>query len=195
MPSEEQHQELDLIDLALKMPLSSLASWKDYFSSNKSLDSLNNHLVKITNSVGPSIPFQTSFQEISKNKGISFLSLDPTESHMQLFHHGAIIGGSWTSPSTQLVSILGFDHDAKPIQIVLKSIKDVKAKANSYEDFATGLETIESFEKLKNPKLDFHYKNIVPIPHILTKTFMNLPTTDPYTVATAFFESHSLAHH
>jgi hypothetical protein len=170
------------------MPLSSLASWKDYFSSNKSLDSSNNHLVHIRNSVGPSIPFKTSFEEISKNKGISFLSLDPTESHMQLFHHGAIIGGSWASPSTQLISILGFDHNAKPIQIVQKSIKDVKVKANSYEDFTTGLETIESFEKLKNPKLDFHYKNIVPIPQLLTKTFMNLPNTDPYTVAKAFFE-------
>ncbi len=130
------------------MPLSSLASWKDYFSSNKSLDSSNNHLVQIRNSVGPSIPFKTSFEEISKNKGISFLSLDPTESHMQLFHHGAIFGGSWNSPSTQLVSVLGFDHNAKPIQIVQKSIKDVKVKANSYEELTTGLETIESFEKL-----------------------------------------------
>jgi hypothetical protein len=170
------------------MPLSSLASWKDYFSSNKSLDSSNVHLVKIKNSVGPSISFQTSFEEISKNSGISFLFLDPTESHLQLFHHGAIIGGSWNSPGKQLVSILGFDHNSKPVQIVEKSIKDVKAKANSYDDFVTGLGSHEAFEKLKNPKLDFHYKNIVPIPHLLTKTFMNLSSTEPYTVAKAFFE-------
>jgi hypothetical protein len=134
------------------------------------------------------ISFINSFEEISKNQGISFLSLDPTESYMQLFHHGTIIGGSWDSPSKQLVSVLGFDSDAKPIQIVQKSIKDIKTKSHSVEELAIGLQTLDSFEQLKNPKLELHYKNIVPIPHLLTKTFMELPNTDPYSVAKAFFD-------
>ncbi len=136
----------------------------------------------------PSIPFIFSFEEISKNQGISFLSLDPTESYMQLFHHGAIIGGSWNSPAKQLVSVLGFDNEAKPIQIVQKSIKDVKAKSHSVDEFATGLQTQESFEQLRNPKIELVYKNIVPIPHLLTKTFMDLTETDPFSVAKAFFD-------
>jgi hypothetical protein len=107
---------------------------------------------------------------------------------LQLFHHSAVLGGSWISPSKQLVAILGFDIDAKPIQIVEKSIKDVKAKSYSCEEFASGLENSESFEQLKNPKVEFHYKNIIPIPHLLTKTFMDLSDTDTFTVAKAFFE-------
>lgn len=51
-----------------------------------------------------------------------------------------------------------------------------------------GLESNDSFENMKNPKQDFHYKNILPIPHLLTKTFMNLPSTNPYTVAKVLFE-------
>jgi hypothetical protein len=43
---------------------------------------------------------------------------------------------------------------------------------------------------MKNPKLDFYYKNIVPIPHLLTKTFMSLPNTEPYAVAKAFFKQY-----
>jgi hypothetical protein len=106
---------------------------------------------------------------------------------MQLFHHGAVIGGSWNSPSKQIVSVLGFDTEAKPIQIVQKSIKDIKAKSHSVEEFATGLQTPDSFEQLRNPKIELHYNNIVPIPHLLTKIFMELSNTDPYTVANAFF--------
>jgi hypothetical protein len=34
------------------------------------------------------------------------------------------------------------DNNAKPIQIVQKSIKDVKAKSNPYKEFVTSLKTI-----------------------------------------------------
>jgi hypothetical protein len=110
-----------------------------------------------------------------------------------LFHHGTIVGGSWDSPSKQLVSILKFNNDAKPIQLIQKSVKDVKVKSHSFEEFASSIENCASFENMKNPKLDFPYKNILPIPNLLTKTFMNLPSTDPYTVAKGFFEQ--MHHH
>jgi hypothetical protein len=98
------------------------------------------------------IPFLTCFEEISKNQGIFFLSLDPTESHLQLFHHGVVIGKSWK----KLVSILGLDTDVKPLQIVQKSIRDIKAKSYSSEEFALGLESLESFEQMKNPKVELY---------------------------------------
>jgi hypothetical protein len=161
------------------MPLSSILSWKDFFSSTKNLDTSNNHLIEIKSSVGPSIPFLSSFEEISKNSGVSFLSLDPSESQLQLFHNGTIIGGSWSSPMKQLVAVLGFDHTAKPIQIVQKSIKDVRQKSFLIEDFAAGLESNEEFENMRHPRAEFYYKNIIPIPNLLTKTFMDLPSTNP----------------
>ncbi len=51
-----------------------------------------------------------------------------------------------------------------------------------------GIKTLEMFSDLKNPNADLNYKIIIPIPHLLTKAFMNLSSTDPYTVAQAFFE-------
>jgi len=84
------------------MPISALASWKDVFLSNKSLDSSNSHLGKISTVIGPKISTDTSFDEISKNPGVSFLSLDPSESKLQLFRHRNLFGGSWLSSVKQL---------------------------------------------------------------------------------------------
>jgi hypothetical protein len=55
--------------------------------------------------------------------------------------------------------------------------------------FATVLESLEHFEAMKTSNSVFSYKNIIPIPHLLTKTFMNLPYIEPCTVARAFFEA------
>jgi hypothetical protein len=93
------------------------------------LDRSNSQLSKIKAAVGPLTPFSVSFKEISKNKGISFLSLDQSETQLKLFHSGTIIGGSWSSPSKILASVLGFDNSTKPILILEKSIKDVKQKS------------------------------------------------------------------
>jgi hypothetical protein len=36
---------------------------------------------------------------------------------MQLFHHGTIIGGSWSNPEKHHIAILASDTNAKSIQI------------------------------------------------------------------------------
>jgi hypothetical protein len=51
-----------------------------------------------------------------------------------------------------------------------------------------GLESIETFNGRKKMKEDHTYKNILLIPNLLTKTFMNLLSTKPYTIAKEFFE-------
>jgi hypothetical protein len=55
--------------------------------------------------MGLSTAFLKSFDEISKNQGITFLSLDPSETQLQLFHHGSVVGGTWTSPSHLIVAV------------------------------------------------------------------------------------------
>jgi hypothetical protein len=171
------------------MTLSSLSSWADYFSSNKRFELSNHHLAQIQNTVSHSTPFMTSFGTISKNQGISLLSSDPSESKLQLFHHCSTFGGSWDSPTQQLVAVLGFDSQAHPVQLAEKSIKEVKQKTHSFEDFAIGMESKENFEALKNLSVLFHYKNIIPVPHLLAKAFLSLPSTDQFSVANAFFET------
>jgi hypothetical protein len=108
---------------------SSLLPWKHYFLTNKSLSSLDGHLEKIKYASNHSTPFIKSFEEISKNDGIVFLFLDPSETHLQLFHHGIVFSRSWNAPSKQAVAFVGVDNTAKPVQIIQKSIKNKKEKS------------------------------------------------------------------
>jgi hypothetical protein len=99
------------------------------------------------------------------------------------------IGGSWSLPSKQLITLLGTEIESKPVQIVQKSIQDIKPKSFSTKDFATSLEQDGTFASLKTPKVVFHYKNIIPIPNFLTKISIKLYQKDPIQVATTFFHA------
>jgi hypothetical protein len=81
------------------------------------------------------------------------------------------------------------DSYAKPIQIIQKSVKNIKEKSFSFDDFMESLEDKETFTALKTPKVEFHYKNIIPLPNFLTKTFIHLDSTDPFSVAKAFINA------
>lgn len=106
--------------------------------------------------------------------------LDPTESHLQLLHHGDIIGGNWSNPTKKLVAILGTDWDAKPVQLAMKSIKNIKEMSYSFDDLV---------DILTPDDLEYLYKNVIPTPNFLTKIFVNLKSTEPLRVAKAFIES------
>ncbi len=46
---------------------------------------------------------------------------------------------------------------------------------------------IKNLEELKSTRLEFHYRNILPIPHLLTKAYLSLEVFDPQSVAQAFY--------
>jgi len=162
-------------------------SWKHFLLSNPELDIPQNHFAKIKDLAEPGTVFEDVFEIISKNPGISFISLDPSESSIQLFHHCHVIGGSWASPSKSLVCILGVDDSARPIQVISKSVKIVKAKTVSFSELVEDEHSIKNMDELKNKKMEFHWKNIIPIPHFLTKAFLALEKFDPQSVAQAFY--------
>jgi hypothetical protein len=167
------------------------ASWKNYLLSNPEFEKSNNHLPKILALSDPIEPFESVFEEISKNHGISLISFDPSESEIQLFHHNQIIGRSWDNPKKYFTSIRGSDNSARPVQIVLKSIKVVKTKTPALaekmesENMDNPLEKIDDSKKSK--KIDYFQRNILPIPHVLTKAFLNSSKFDPLSVAQAFY--------
>jgi hypothetical protein len=84
--------------------------------------------------------------------------------------------------------VLGTDADAKPVQIIQKSVKNFKEKAHTIEESLDTMDDGEDFEKLDSPSSEFHSKNIIPIPNILTKVFIQLPSTSPFKVAKAFLK-------
>jgi hypothetical protein len=127
-------------------------SCKHFLLSNPDFDVANKHVSKIKELSDPGTPFDISFEEISKNQGILFICVDPTETFLQLIHNCHVIGGSWANPLKMLVGILGTDKNAKPIQLILKSVKTVKTKTDSLEELMSG-ETPNDQNK-KSAKVD-----------------------------------------
>lgn len=160
---------------------------------DKARDSSNALLPKIKAAVGPSIPFVHLFKEISKNQGILLFYFCHWTRPKPNYNYFITVS-SWVDLGhllltfKQLVSVLGIDGSAKPVQIIYKSVKDMKQKSFPFQEFDTSIELIEIFENMKNVKTEFHYNNIIPIPNILTKVFISLRLTGPYFVAKAFFE-------
>jgi len=72
------------------------------------------------------------------------------------------------------------------VQIITKSVRNFKEKAHTIEEYMDSMEEGEDFAKLDSPSSEFHAKNIIPIPNILTKVFIQLPSTTPFKVAKAF---------
>jgi hypothetical protein len=165
-----------------------LSIWKNYFLTNKDLDSSNLHMDKIKKASGHSSTFPKSFKEISKNEGIYFLILDPTKTNLQLLHHGHRLGGNWNSPMKKLVSILGWDSEAKVVQIIQKSIKNIKEKSFGFDELRANVGDEERFTELDAPDVDFLFKYIHPIPNFLTKIFIQLDATTPFNVAKAIIK-------
>jgi hypothetical protein len=62
-------------------------------------------LKKLKGSTEHNKNFATSFNEISKNQGITFLSLDPMEKRLQLFHHSVVFGGNCSEPEKKLLAL------------------------------------------------------------------------------------------
>jgi hypothetical protein len=66
--------------------------------------------------------------------------------------------------------------------------KYLKLKMHSSDEFITCLSSEEEFITVKNPKSEFTYKNIIPLPNLLTKTFMELELKNPINVAMNFLK-------
>lgn len=166
------------------------SSWKHFLLSNPEFETSNNFLAKIKELSDPAVLFDSSFEEISKNPGIAMISLDPSESSIQLFHHNQIIGGTWDNPSKLFVSICGFDKSVRPIQIVKKSLKVAKAKVPPFTEVMTSkLPDSLGTESKSTRRVEVLIKNLIPIPHSLTKTYLSLSEFDPLTVAKAFYDT------
>jgi len=170
---------------------SSLSSktWKDFFLKSKNISYSNSLLKKIRQPTNPDCPFTDSINEISKNPGITFISLDASKEKLQLFHHVSILGGSRTDAKEILVGVLGASNDIVPIQIISNSIKEVKGKNFTFEQFADRLKSKDPLDHDRTAKSAFHNYNILPIPALLTQVFLNLEETDPLNVATKFFQA------
>jgi hypothetical protein len=88
-----------------------------------------------------------------------------------------------------LVGILGSSSNLVPIEIMSNSIKEVKEKSFTFSQIADCLKRKDSLNHNRAAKSDFNNYFILPIAALLTKVFLELEETDPFSVATAFFQA------
>ncbi len=86
----------------------------------------------------------------------------------------------------KFVTILGIEDDAIPIQVSTKSIRDIKTKVFSLEQFEMASFDFDSLSNVKSPKDEFACQNMIPLPLLLTKVFLSQTETDPVSIAMAF---------
>jgi hypothetical protein len=101
-------------------------------------------------------------------------------------HNLGTIGGSWLQDETKLVALLGSDSNPVAVKIKDSSIKDIKPKVPKVEEIQDAIMENISFKNIKGVREIFHYKNIIPVPHALIKSFLSLKQHDPINVAKAF---------
>ncbi len=168
------------------------STWKQFFLESQEFNYSNKLLSKIKEAGSAGNTAEKIFTDFSRNPGIGFLSLDASEENLQLFHHPTILGGSWMDEEIKLVALCGLNNKATPIQVVPKSLKEIKVKAPKSQDIISALSQARSFEtidKISKNSPNIHYKNMIPIPDLLLKTFVQLNKVDPESVAKAFYET------
>jgi hypothetical protein len=50
-----------------------------------------------------------------------------------------------------LIAVLGTDKESKPVQIIQKSIRNIKEKSHSFDDFLTNIDKEDDFSNLDRP--------------------------------------------
>ncbi len=75
------------------------------------------------------------------------------------------------------------------VKIKDTSIIDMKQKISRLQDIQDATTTRMPFQNVKGLKEIFMYKNVIPVPHALVKSFLELNSHDPTSVAQAFFDT------
>ncbi len=139
------------------------ALWKNFLLSNPDFEVSNNYLAKIKDLASQSHPFTSMFEEISKNHGIAMISLDLTESSIQLFHHNQVIGGNWENPSKLFVSICGFNQsfglsssDSQKIRQIDQSKSSLLCRSNGLCYSRVAWRRHEDFSESRIPLHEHH---------------------------------------
>ena len=105
------------------------STWKQFFLDSQEFNYSNKLLSQIKEAGSAGNTAEKIFTDFSHNPGIGFLSLDASEENLQLFHHPTILGSSWMDEELKLVALFGLSNKATPIQVVPKSLKEIKVKA------------------------------------------------------------------
>lgn len=163
------------------------STWRSFFLENDKLKYSDSLLQKVRETATFGVAPATIFDSISKNPGIGLLCLDADGDKLLLLHHLNVLGGSWLQSETKLVALSGVDSKTVAVKIKESSIVDTKQKVPKWQDIQDALDSGTPLQHIKGVKDIFLYKNVIPVPYTLVKSFLALTSFDPENVAQAFY--------
>lgn len=157
-------------------------NWLKFLLNEDSLDYLDNELLNIRKLGTESIAANTMFFQLSRNPGIGLMFLNASGENIQIVHHPTVIGGSWQQKEQKVIALSGLSATPATLRFIPKSIKQIQTKA----PLVTSNLKSQDLKSVKCAKSRFDFKNIIPLPISLLRTFITLSSTDPASVAKAF---------
>jgi len=94
------------------MTSTTISNWREYFLTSKQFHYLDENLIQLRESIDPNTEILKNFDDISKNPGVCFIALDPSETKLQLFCHPLVIGGSWKNPNKSMIAFIDLEFSA-----------------------------------------------------------------------------------
>jgi hypothetical protein len=165
------------------------ATWRKFFLENDKLRYSDSLLPQVRETGNYGLSPSTIFNAISKNPGIGLLCLYADGDKLIMLHNPSIIGGSWLQADTKLVALSGFDSKTIAVKIKESSIIDTKYKVPKWQDIQATIESRTSLKDIKGFKDVYLYKNILPVPNALVRSYLTLSSFDPDSVALAFYNT------
>ncbi len=85
------------------------------------------------------------------------------------------------------MALSGVDSKTVAVKIKESSIIDTKQKVPKWQDIQDALDSGTPLQHIKGVKDIFLYKNVIPVPYTLVKSFLALTSFDPENVAQALY--------
>ena len=164
-------------------------NWFNFYKMNPDLTVSNAHLQELhfSSLADCGEPFD-SFCNLACEEGVFILSVAPNGWVLQVFHRANLVGGTYARTVKILVTIIGFDCHATPVEFEIdNSIVDVDEQVPSWDLLSDP--TIDNIAKFKglNVMESFDLQNMVGIPNnVLTRTFLNAQSKDPISIGFLF---------
>jgi len=169
-------------------PNAKASNWKQFLLNSPPTKYIPFVLKKIKYAGGPQSNAEKIFSDLSRNPSVALLALVALD-QLVLLHSPTLLGGSWLDKELKTVTLTGFGKRAIPIHVIPKSIKDVKTKAPKIADISHAIDNGQNLSTIKSITKNFIYKNAIPIPDFLIKSFVLTDPPSPENIAIAFYNT------
>ena len=163
-------------------------NWFNLYKMNPEMAISNTHLreLRFSSTMDCGEPFD-NFCNLAREEGVFILAVAPNRRVLQVFHQADFVGGTYAMSKKIPVALIGFDCQATPVEIEIDtSVRDIVEQVPSWEMLVDPLVQEEDEFKNLTESEAFEMRNLIGIPNILAKSFLDAPSKDPVSLGFLF---------